>query len=66
MRHQPPANDDEEHIPTLRTYLGAASAVVAALLLAWFAMEFADWNKQQSCVLSGRKNCVPAVSHSTR
>ena len=58
MSERPPANDDDEHVPSTRTYLGVAAAVVAALLLAWFAVEFSDWNKQQECVLSGRKNCA--------
>jgi hypothetical protein len=61
---QPPVNDDEEPRQGL-ALLGVLGAVVAAILLAWFAMEFADWNKLQECALSGRRNCAPATS-STR
>jgi hypothetical protein len=38
-------------------YLGVLVAIVAAILLSWFALEFADWNKQQACATSGGRNC---------
>jgi hypothetical protein len=38
-------------------YLGVLVAVVATVLLSWFALEFADWNKQQACATSGGRHC---------
>jgi hypothetical protein len=38
-------------------YLGVLIAILAAILLSWFALEFADWNKQQACATSGGRNC---------
>ena len=58
----PNANDNEQEGPTTRTYVLLGVGVAAALLLAWFALEFAEWNKLQACALSGRKNCAPATS----
>jgi len=65
MDEPPNANDNEQEGPTARTYVGLAVGIAAALLLAWFALEFAEWNKLQTCALSGRKNCAPS-STSTR
>jgi hypothetical protein len=62
MSERPPVNDDDEPKQGPALYLGVLAAVIAAVVLAWFAMEFADWNEQQSCVLSGRRNCVPESS----
>ena len=60
MSEQPPVNDNQEPEGGTPLYLVIAGVIVAAVLLAWFALEFADWNKQQSCILSGRRNCGSA------
>ena len=40
-------------------YIAIILAIVAVLLLAEFAVQFADWNKEQECASSGRRNCGP-------
>jgi len=57
MSEQPPVNDNQEPEGGAPLYLVIVGVIVAAVLLAWFALEFADWNKEQSCALSGRRNC---------
>ena len=61
MDEGPNANDNEQEGPTTRTYVALVIGIVAALLLAWFALEFAEWNKLQTCALSGRRNCAPTA-----
>jgi len=58
-RDEPNANDNEQEGPTARTYLLLGLGVLAAVLMAWFALEFAEWNELQTCALSGRKSCAP-------
>jgi len=54
---EPQASEDDEPYP-LKVYLiGIAAFILAALLLAWFAVEFAAWNKEQACATAGRRNC---------
>ena len=62
----PNANDNDREGPTARTYVGLAAGILAAVLLAWFALEFAAWNELQTCALSGRRNCGPPAIPSTR
>lgn len=38
-------------------YIAVVIAIIAVVLLGWFASEFADWNKQQACATSGGRNC---------
>jgi hypothetical protein len=42
-------------------YLGVLVVIAAAILLSWFALDFADWNKEQACATSGGRHC--SVSH---
>ena len=41
----------------MNNYLAVILAIIAVILVAEFAVEFADWNKQQECASSGRRNC---------
>ena len=41
----------------MNPFAGLALALVAAALGIWFAVSFADWNKQQACVTTGGKRC---------
>ena len=43
----------------MNQYIAIILAIIAVILLAEFAVEFADWNKQQECASSGRRNCGP-------
>jgi hypothetical protein len=47
--------------PVAMNYLGVLIVVAAAILLSWFALDFADWNKEQACATSGGRKC--GVSH---
>ncbi len=38
-------------------YLAIIAAVVAAIVLSQFLFDFYDWNKTQTCLSSGRRNC---------
>jgi hypothetical protein len=38
-------------------YLAVILAIIAVLLLGEFAVQFADWNKEQACASAGRRNC---------
>jgi len=38
-------------------YLAIIAAVVAAIALSQFLFDFYDWNKTQSCLSSGRRDC---------
>lgn len=42
---------------SMNNYIAIILAIIAVLLVAEFAVEFADWNKQQECASSGRRNC---------
>ncbi len=53
---QKPEEEDEPY--PLKVYLiGIAGFILAAVILAWFAVEFAAWNKEQACAMAGRRNC---------
>ncbi len=41
----------------MNNYVAVILAVIAVILVAEFVVEFADWNKEQACVSSGRRNC---------
>lgn len=41
----------------MNNYLAIILAIVAVLLIGEFVVEFADWNKEQACASSGRRNC---------
>jgi hypothetical protein len=47
--------------PVAMNYLGVLVVIAAAILLSWFALDFADWNKEQACATSGGRRC--GVSH---
>ncbi len=47
-----PAADD-----SMNNYLAVILAIIAVILLGEFVVEFADWNKEQACASSGRRNC---------
>jgi hypothetical protein len=47
-------------------YAGLVLAIIAAVLGAWLALAFADWNKQQACVTAGGRNCPGALRVLTR
>jgi hypothetical protein len=47
-------------------YLGVLVAIVATVLLSWFALEFADWNKQQACATSGGRHCGAPAAYPSR
>jgi uncharacterized membrane protein YwzB len=38
-------------------YLAIIAAIVAAVLLSNFLVDFYDWNKTQTCATSGGRNC---------
>jgi hypothetical protein len=40
-------------------FLAIAAAIVAAVLLSNFLVDFYDWNKEQSCASTGGRNCGP-------
>jgi len=41
----------------MNNYLAVILAIIAVILLGEFVVEFADWNKEQACASSGRRNC---------
>ena len=41
----------------MNNYVAVILAVIGVILVAEFVVEFADWNKEQACVSSGRRNC---------
>jgi hypothetical protein len=41
----------------MNNYVAVILAIIAVILVAEFAVEFADWNKEQACVSAGRRNC---------
>lgn len=43
--------------PLAMNYLGVLVVIAAAVLLSWFALDFADWNKEQACATSGGRKC---------
>lgn len=44
----------------MNNYVAIILAIIAVLLLGEFAVQFADWNKEQACVSAGRRNCADA------
>jgi hypothetical protein len=46
----------------MHPYAGIALAIAGVLLGAWLAIAFADWNKQQACATSGRRNCDASIA----
>lgn len=50
----------------MNPYAGIVLAIIAAVLGAWLALSFADWNKQQACVTAGGRNCKGAPIFWTR
>ena len=38
-------------------YLAIIAAVVAAVLISNFLVDFHDWNRTQTCVTAGGRNC---------
>ena len=47
--------------PGRRGYLVLLAVLVGVGLLYWLATVFADWNKVQTCVSYGGRNCAPRV-----
>jgi hypothetical protein len=47
---------------SMNNYVAVILAIIAVILVGEFVIQFADWNKEQACVSSGRRNCAgPAV-----
>jgi hypothetical protein len=44
----------------MNPYAGLVLAIIAVVLGAWFALAFADWNKQQACAAAGGRHCQGA------
>jgi hypothetical protein len=42
----------------MRNYIVLLLVLIAVILLGEFVAEFSDWNKEQACVTSGRRNCA--------
>ena len=38
-------------------YLAIVGAIIAAIVLSQLVFDFYQWNQQQSCASSGRRNC---------
>jgi hypothetical protein len=38
-------------------YLAIIAAIIAAIVLSQFLFDFYDWNKTQSCLSTGGRNC---------
>ena len=38
-------------------YLAIIGAIVAAIVLSQLMFDFYEWNQQQDCAASGRRNC---------
>jgi hypothetical protein len=45
----------------MNNYIAVILAIIAVIVIGEFVIEFADWNKQQACATSGRRNCTGAV-----
>jgi hypothetical protein len=45
----------------MNNYIAVILAIIAVIVIGEFVIEFADWNKQQACATSGRRNCAGAV-----
>jgi len=41
-------------------YLAIIAAIIAAIVLSQFLYDFYDWNKTQSCLSTGGRNCGAA------
>jgi hypothetical protein len=44
-----------------RNWLALAAVVGGIGLLIWLTLAFLDWNKLQTCVSEGRRNCAERV-----
>ncbi|HLI11257.1 MAG TPA: hypothetical protein VKY65_06615 [Alphaproteobacteria bacterium] len=61
------ANDNEPRHrfeppgPLLRSYLILLLVGVGVALFYWLATAFVDWDRVQSCVTLGHRNCVPSI-----
>jgi hypothetical protein len=47
---------DFDTLPAMK-YLAIIGAIVAAIVLSQLLFDFYQWNQQQSCASSGRRNC---------
>jgi len=48
---------DNQARRSMNNYVAVILVIIAVILVAEFAVEFADWNKEQACVSAGRRNC---------
>ncbi len=64
----PPANDNDaragEQGPRgsiLREYAVLLAVLVGVALFYWLSVRFAEWDKIQTCVTMGKRNCTPPI-----
>lgn len=57
MSGGPEDNGGQDRSP----YLALLAVVGAIALLYWLASAFFDWNKTQTCVGFGKRNCTPVI-----
>lgn len=48
---------DQSERPT--NWLVLAAVIGGVALLVWLFLAFLDWNKLQTCLSEGRRNCAP-------
>jgi len=45
----------------LREYLMLLVVLIGVALFYWLSVQFSDWDRIQTCVTMGKRNCVPPI-----
>ena len=45
----------------LREYLMLAAVLLGVALFYWLSVQFTDWDRIQTCVTMGKRNCTPPI-----
>jgi hypothetical protein len=63
-----PANDNDSRASgqgprsaILREYLMLLIVLVGVALFYWLSVQFTDWDRIQTCVTMGKRNCTPRI-----